>query len=71
MKLIPLCRDISGQWLINCCDVYIIDDAGAGPEQDVAVALQIKHENLLMLGGYLQGRPEIGSKGHNDFYDQI
>ena len=34
------------------------------------MALQIKHQGLLILGDHLQGRPVIESKGHNDFYDQ-
>lgn len=41
----------------NTCDTQIIDEAGAALEYDIAVALQIKHEGVLMLGDHLQGRP--------------
>ncbi|PVH87612.1 hypothetical protein DL98DRAFT_649238 [Cadophora sp. DSE1049] len=51
-------------------DYLFIDEAGAGLEYDIGVALQIKHEGVLVLGDHLQGRPVIESKGHNDFYDQ-
>ncbi|CZT04201.1 uncharacterized protein RCO7_10820 [Rhynchosporium graminicola] len=59
--------DFLGQENIN---FIIIDEAGAGIEYDIAVALKMKNDGVLILRDHLQGRPVIESRGHNDFYDQ-
>ncbi|KAL2069863.1 hypothetical protein VTL71DRAFT_14542 [Oculimacula yallundae] len=53
-------------------DYLVIDDADVGTEPEIAVALQIKHEGVLVLGDQnCARRPVIQSKGHNDFYNQV
>jgi hypothetical protein len=51
--------------------LIFIGDAAAAWDADLAVALQIQHDGLVLLGECKQGRPVVVSKGWNESYKWI